>query len=239
MKIKLTSTLSEDLSFVGLLAEKINIEVAQLSVAKKYAQKEFEKAGKSLEDFIPDFDTNYTNLQIKTKQALNISRKDMPVIEPIDIKRFQDDLDSGRVDIFKPYAKGVFTAPKNLTKGKKGYEWIKLGTKDGDPNDDVVDGKLTTIPVMKLIPTQGQIWLDKLIKNLVQFGKPKQGSPLTKAVIVTSREGYILDGHHRYGQVMLSNPKLKMRALRMPLDIHTLIKISRSYGNAIGNKQKA
>ena len=64
-------------------------------------------------------------------------------------------------------------------------------------------------------------------------------SPGGRIPLLVFENKYILDGHHRYGQVMLSNPKLKMRALRMPLDIHTLIKISRSYGNAIGNKQKA
>jgi hypothetical protein len=37
---------------------------------------------------------------------------------------------------------------------------------------------------------------------------------------------------------MLANPPLKLSALYIPLDIKTLLAMGRSYGNAIGNKQK-
>jgi hypothetical protein len=37
---------------------------------------------------------------------------------------------------------------------------------------------------------------------------------------------------------MLANPTLKLSALWIPLDIKTLLAMGRSYGNAIGNRQK-
>ena len=109
---------------------------------------------------------------------------------------------------------------------------------DGNPKDDVIKGKWTKFPAKNLKPTQSQIWLEKLVGNIIQFGVPLDGSPITKASVIASQEGYILDGHHRYGQAMLANPPLKLSALYIPLDIKTLLAMGRSYGNAIGNKQK-
>ena len=62
-------------------------------------------------------------------------------------------------------------------------------------------------------PTQSQIWLDKLINNIIQFGNSitqagayDSTSRILTTTIAISQEGYILDGHHRYGQVALVNP---------------------------------
>jgi hypothetical protein len=93
------------------------------------------------------------------------------------------------------------------------------------------------MPASKLLPTQNQIWLEKVIHSIVFFGKPSEGS-LKRATIIASREGYILDGHHRYGQVLLSEPSWKLDTLVVPLPIDLLIRVARTYGNAIGNEQR-
>lgn len=215
----------------------LNVATVPLGKARSYAEKVFKKAGKSLDKELPDFDERYRVLQKRTKAALNVPRIDMPVIEPKDMKEFDTRLKSGALDIFSPYARGKFVAPKNLDK-QKGEEWIKLGVKDGNKKDDVVMARWTSVPAKKLLPTQSQIWLEKLAGNIAKWGPPKAGSPVLGTTIIVSKEGYILDGHHRFGQVMLANPDLRIKALFIPLPIKLLLKIGRSYGNAVGNQQK-
>ena len=218
---------------------KYNVASLNLTKARDYAETEFNNAGKSLDEVIPDFDKNYMNLQKACNSALDIPRIDMPVIEPGDMRKFTKRLATGYVDVFRPYAKEKFADrfPKNLDK-KQGPKWITLGMKDGNKTDDVIKGKWTKFPAKNLKPTQSQIWLEKLVGNIIEWGVPQNGSPITKASVIASQEGYILDGHHRYGQAMLANPPLKLSALYIPLDIKTLLAMGRSYGNAIGNRQK-
>lgn len=216
----------------------INMANTPLDKARKYAEEVFRKNGKELSEELPDFDANYLAVQKSLRKAKNVPRIDMPVIEPADMKQFETDLKKGRVDIFKPYARGKLETPKNLAPGKGGEEWLRLGVQDGEPKDDVVGGKWTSIAAGKLLPTQSQIWLEKVAGNLAKRGIPKPGSFLTNQTIIVSKEGYILDGHHRFGQLMLTDPKIKIKALHIPLGIDLLLKIGRTYGNSIGNEQK-
>jgi hypothetical protein len=219
---------------------RLNACKTPLEKAREFAQKTFQKAGKGLDETIPDFDKNYKDLQKRCKKALNVPRVQMPVIEPTDMDDFHKALTTGQIDIFKPWAKGTFIAPKHL-KGSdpQSKEWIQLGFKDGKVSDDKIRAKWTKVTANRLLPTQSQIWLEKLIGLIAKYGPPVAGSPISKATLIVSKEGYILDGHHRFGQAILANPKLKMNALVVPLPINKLLKIGRSYGNAIGNQQKA
>ena len=228
--------------FKDYLKENFSINVNNTSPdnARSYSEQEFSKKGKSLDEEIPEFDKQYKALQKKLGLALNIPRIDMPVIEPKDMKKFLGELKNGELDIFKPFAFGSEYFPKDLLgKSIDSKEFLHLGMEDHNKTDDVVKAKLTKIAGDKLKPTQSEIWLENVIGNIIKFGIPKSGSPVTETVIIVSKDGYILDGHHRFAQVMLANPKLKMSALYVPLDIDTLLKIGRSYGNAVGNSQKA
>lgn len=216
----------------------INMATVPVDKARKFTEEVFSKAGKNLAEEIPEFDANYAAIQKSLKKAKNIPRIDMPVIEPRDMKQFHKDLKAGHLDIFKPYAKGKLQVPKNLAPGKGGEEWVRLGVMDGDPKDDAVSAKWTKMAAGKLLPTQSQIWLEKVAGNIAKYGTPKPGSPVTEQTVIVSKEGYILDGHHRYGQAMLADPKLKLKALWIPIGIDLLVKIGRTYGNSIGNEQK-
>lgn len=214
---------------------KVNVATTPLAQAKKYAQEAFSKAGRSFE--LPDFDKNYTALQKSAKSAVNIPREMMPVIEPKDMDKFNRDIQSGRVDIFKPYAKGHLATPTGMSKEEKD-EWIELGFKDGSLPDDKIKAQIREIEARKLKPTQSQIWFDKIISLIIKFGVPGAASPIAKKTIIVSKEGMILDGHHRYGQAMMGNPALKMKVLSVPVDIKTLVKVGRTYGEYLGNKQR-
>jgi len=215
----------------------LNVAKVPLDKARAYAENVF-GSKEELDKAIPNFDKNYQRLQdLYKKEALDIPRIQMPVIEPEDMKKFDERLKSGSIDIFKPFAldKSKYA---EISK-KEGETWVKLGQKDGDPNDDKVPAKWTSISANKLKPLQGQLWLEKLVNNIKKFGAPKAGSPVLKTTIIVSKEGYILDGHHRHGQVMLTDPSLKMQALYIPLDVKTLLSMGKKYGEAIGNKAKA
>jgi hypothetical protein len=227
----------EIMSIAKILTGGMNIKNTPLSKAREYAESEFEKAGKNLDKEIPEFDKNYNMLQGKMSKAKNIPRIQMPVIEPSDMALFNKRLNDGKVDIFEPYARGKFWMPTSLSKDEAG-EWIELGYADGNKGDDVVKGKIGKTPVGKLLPLQGEIWLDKVIQNLIKFGIPGSGSPLLSATVIVSKDRYILDGHHRYGQAMIANPSLALKTLTIPLPIDLLLKVGKTYGEAIGNKPK-
>jgi len=216
---------------------KLNVGQVPLAKAREYAAETFAKYGQDLDEVLPNFDKNYMALQKKVKSAPNIPRIQMPVIEPSDMDLFNQRLNAGRIDIFEPYAKGKLIAPATMSKGE-GEEWVELGVKDGHKTDDVVKGKKSKLSATRLLPTQSQVWLEKLINNIAKWGKPGPGSTILKAPIIVSEEGYILDGHHRFGQAMLADPSLAMAALYVPLKIDSLLEIGRAYGAAIGNRPK-
>lgn len=214
----------------------MNIANVPLAKAREYTEGVVAMAGKSFDELFPDFDANYMRLQKNLKQALDIKRVDMPVIRQSDMVKFAAALKTGRIDIFKPWAKGHLHTPKDLTPSAGGKEWLRLGFEDGDMKDDVVGAQRKKIPAVKLRPTQKEIWLEKVVNSLVFFGPPSVG--MKNAVIIVSKEGYILDGHHRYGQVLLSEPSHPLDSLLVPLPIKLLIAVGRSFGNAVGNEQR-
>jgi len=228
----------------------LNSAIASKQEAYALAQRILGNKGTIPASFFSNFDRNLSLLQKKLKLALDIPRIQMPVIEPTQMDEFQKRLQQGELDIFKPYVtrgnmrkmfenNGKYVPfPTNLKNNTRGRIWLKLGTLDGDALDDRIAAKIEYVPAKNLIPTQSQIWFDKILNSIAQYGLPKKGSPVLETTIIISKDNYILDGHHRFGQALLTDPNLKMRALRVPLDIKTLLKLSASYGDAIGNERK-
>jgi len=218
----------------GKVAFSMNVGNTPLEEARAYAE---EKLGKEVVDReIPDFDKNYLLLQKKVKAAPGIPRIQMPVIEPQDIDLFQDRLNEGKVDIFRPYAKGKFVEPRDLT--NEDGPWIELGFTDGSVSDDKLRAKMTKIPAGRLKPTQNQIWVENVIGPMAKWGLPSSSSPVVTKTLIVSSDMYILDGHHRFAQATLADPDLKMQALLVPLPIKELLHVGRAYGEAIGNRPK-
>ena len=247
----------------------MNIGKESLADVVKYAQEQFKKAGTTAEAVLgPDFEKNMKALKEKMLHAGNIPRIEMPVIEPPtkdekkaggkgDIGKFKDAMNKGEVDVNAPFAKetkklrqrhgtafpwehGDVPMPPGAPEAKK---LIGLGkpSKDGGPkSDDVTKAVEGHTAVADLKPLQNQIWMNKVIGNLMQFGVPEQGGHLTdESPIIVSRDGFILDGHHRFGQAMLANPKLKLKSVNVDVDKPQLLKITRMFGTALGNKTKA
>lgn len=98
-----------------------------------------------------------------------------------------------------------------------------------------IKNKIIYQPVGDLKPIQGQIYFDKLIDSEIEFGGMKHGSKETKKTIITSKDGYIIDGHHRWATAMLTDPTIKVKTLSVDMDIHHLLEYAMQYGDSIGN----
>jgi hypothetical protein len=221
----------------------LNCANTPVDKAIAYAQEQCSADGKSMAEYFSDFKTNYLLLQDKCELALDLPRIEMPVIEPEQMDEFQESLSKGHIDVKEPVAKSPQSKskyPTDLGFDLRGRQWLYRGTRDGAIEDDILDAKMTEIAVADLKPSQSQIWLEKVVGMSLYFGPLKQSSEfLHEAPIIVSRDGYILDGHHRFGAAMVSNPSLKLTALKVDMEIRELVKMARSYGNAIGNEQKA
>ena len=224
------------------MAKVLNCANTPVDKAVAYAQEQCSADGKSMAEYFSDFKTNYLLLQEKCDLALDLPRIEMPVIEPEQMDEFQESLSQGHIDVKEPVAKAQSKSkyPTNLGFDLRGRQWLYRGTRDGAIEDDILDTQMTEIAVADLKPSQSQIWLEKVVGMSLYFGPLKQSSEfLHEAPIIVSSDGYILDGHHRFGAAMVSNPSLKLTALKVDMEIRELVKMARSYGNAIGNEQKA
>jgi len=235
----------------------LNVNTINGAQARNYAEKLYSQADDAvLERDLPNLDRNFALLKKKMRHAKNLRREEMPVIDPKDIQLFGKRLAKGHIDLFAPWGDvanlfgpaapakfgggmggGAFPTWKDgMQGGSKGRVWVTLGRTDGDKDDDKVSAKIRMVAVKDLKPLQKEIWYDKLIASILKHNPPKAGGYLlTNAIIIVSKEGYILDGHHRFGQAMLTDPSLQIKALVIPLDIDTLLKVGLSYGAAIGH----
>ena len=216
---------------------KVEVHKTDTSKAKDVVVKELAKWKKTLEDEIPDFESNYNMLRKAVSKSLGTLRKDMPVINADQISEFKARLEKGELDIFKPFTKGKPVDAKELGKLAQEHEYLNLGKQDGDKSDDIIKAKFKMIPVKNLKPIQEQIFLDKVANMIGEFGAVKNGGFVTTLPLIISKEGYILDGHHRFAAVMISDPNIKVKVLEVPLGIKDLLKLTLAYGDAIGNKR--
>ena len=138
--------------------------------------------------------------------------------------------------------------PQGLNKMPKQVraDYLTKGLKDGDDSDDsAVTMAPAVITVGEALPTQSQVYVDKSLWNVLNFGGTPPGEEAfakKNDIIAIESKGkaYILDGHHRWSSAFLSGgptAKLKVNLIK-GLDIAPAIAALRAYGNARGNKQK-
>ena len=138
--------------------------------------------------------------------------------------------------------------PQGLNKMPKQVraDYLTKGLKDGDRTDDsAVTMSPEVITVGEALPTQKQVYVDKSLWNILNFGGTPPGKKAfakKNDIIAIESKGkaYILDGHHRWSSAFLSggpSAKLDVNLIR-GLDIAPAIAALRAYGNARGNKQK-
>ena len=237
-KVKKMGTLNLDEGKGGAAAGKLELIRTSFAKAKQYVEKMHKDF--DIEKEIPNFQKNYEYAQKLAKGGF-AQRKDMPVIDNRDIKLLQKRLKKGAIDIARPFADNEVPDdpfPQGLDKST-GKEWVKggLAKNDGDAKDDVVDVKIKSVAVGNLKPIQSQIYFDKSIRNVAEFGAKgtKDFSSSKNNFYVISSDNRIIDGHHRFLSAVLVDPKIKVTALEIDLPIKDLLPLTLSYTDAIGN----
>ena len=233
MRIKLKNLLFEG----GESAGSLELLSTDIEEARKFAKKK----GFNLDKELPNFNDNYKLAQKKIKIG-RTKRKNMPVIDDKDVKKFQKRLEQGTLDIYKPFAKQTVAEdpfPTGLS-GLDAKNFITNGLKDGSKKDDIVAVKIKKISVKKLKPIQKQIYYDKSMGATIQSGISRTTNFLENiSFFIISKDNFIIDGHHRFLSALLVDPDMKINALSIDLPIKKLLPLSLSYGDAIGNKRNA
>jgi len=219
------------------MIERLEVISTSLYQARAYVSKRMEKFG-TLDDQFPNFDANYKLLQTWAGKGHTL-RKDMPRIPNRQVKDFQKALEKGQFDLHKPFAKS--TDPKNLfpdgLTGNKAKEFVKAGKHDGDENDDKIKTSIEKIAAGKLIPIQQQIYLDAAFGDKITTSGIEGFLKIVKKTkLIASKDHYLIDGHHRTATSILIDPKMKLNVLVVDMPAVSLLKLSRAYGAARGNK---
>lgn len=115
--------------------------------------------------------------------------------------------------------------------------------------DDVIPGFLQefqdkgisvtkgTMKVGQLKATQKEINADK-VQGMAQAKREGKYDP-GKQPIIVSKDGYVLDGHHRWAAMLHDDPSNEMRVYKVDTDIRTLLKAAQNhkgvnYGQGFG-----
>ena len=123
-----------------------------------------------------------------------------------------------------PYEEFVKKLKENA-KDSKVQAFLNLGKKDGVPDDEVIKvEENASYPCDQLLPTQSQIGLADSLGWLAK-NNPKGAANLIKGDastfennrVLTANGKYILDGHHRWSQVTLFDPKTSIPCINLTI----------------------
>jgi hypothetical protein len=199
-----------------------------------------EKKGFDILTEVPDFRVNYARVQELVKIG-QTKRKDMPVIDTDDVKKFQKRLEDGKLDINRPFADDPLVKSNPFPTGLSGLDakkWMELGLQDGDEEDDKIDVNISKVRVSVLKPIQKQIYFDKAADAIIKFGiKGSMEFVTKKSFFILSSNNFIIDGHHRWLSGNIINPRATIFGLKIDLPINKLLPLATAYGDAIGNKR--
>lgn len=144
--------------------------------------------GDELKDDVEDIQVNTKNIE-DNPEAMKVYNKMIELIQDKDYDETVDFVDE-------------------IVKDPKLKFLLSLGF-GGDFSNLKLKLKKTNIPAKRLIPTQSEIGTDETLKYLVQ-GKDIdvcfEKTTIIKKPIVTFQGTFIIDGHHRWSQIFVTNP---------------------------------
>lgn len=104
--------------------------------------------------------------------------------------------------------------------------------------------KLTnkTVEASQLKATQSQLVGSKVVGMIDALKKDPKNKNITAPIFV-SKDGYVLDGHHRWAAMVglnfSSNEPVQMNIVEVDLDINELVKYTNDFADEMGIRQKA
>lgn len=131
-------------------------------------------------------------------------------------------------------------ALEDVVDDPKLYSLLAEGFGDGDLADVKMSTSPTSIAVTQLLPSQSEIGLDNSLSYpLKQDCTNLFKSPVTiVAPIVTYRKTFIIDGHHRWSQLYMINPKAKITAINFNYSESSPYRALRNFQGAIAVAHK-
>jgi len=186
-----------------------------------------------------DFCTEFPEV---CKGALGTVRANMPQIASAE--------DFGG-ELAAPPPKGLETnEPEKIPDlGKAARDYLD-SSDDGGPwpsGDQVAMETVKNVDPANLKPTQKDIYMDNALKKyqsgLASVQKGSGWAPWNASILV-SKDGYVLDGHHRWAATIIFNdrhPEAKkaMTIERVGMPIEDLLKVANAYSDATGAQRHA
>jgi len=194
-------------------------------------------SGKDWKKFLRDFKDNYEVLRSLASEG-HAQRKDMPVVGSKQVGELQKRLEKGMLDVIDSETHKYQKAfPHGLTK-EQAEKWFEYGLRDGDKTDDITKVTNGQRSVGSLIPIQKQIYAEIPIDMVVSRGIDKAKEYVCSgSMIIVSKDGFIMDGHHRWAAGVLIDPALKVNCAVVDIPKGKLIELLLAYGEALGNKR--
>lgn len=170
------------------LADESDEDVAETPNASEVEDVNESPEGDKLKDDVEDIQVNTKNIE-DNPEAMKVYNKMIELIQDKDYDETVDFVDE-------------------IVKDPKLKFLLSLGF-GGDFSNLKLKLKKTNIPAKRLIPTQSEIGTDETLKYLVQ-GKDIdvcfEKTTIIKKPIVTFQGTFIIDGHHRWSQIFVTNP---------------------------------
>lgn len=217
-------------------------EVANTSLedARNIINSDLSTIGKSIDD-IKDFSDNFKKLQKSVQHGI-AQRRDMPVVSSKQVKVLRDELIDGNIDILKPYNLKYIDYTLNHDDLDKASKSVKdlyrvSGKFDGDEDDDKIKAEFIMVKAHKILPIQKQIYLSKFSSNIIKYGLINKDSKMLEKPLIISKDNELIDGHHRWMSIMICNPDLEVKVLKIHLKAEKLLNIVKNFGISMGNKQ--
>jgi len=116
---------------------------------------------------------------------------------------------------------------KSIASDPKVQSLIHAGLTDGKPTDEAISFSTKNLAVSDLFPTQNEIGRDESIMNILtdkfnNLDTMLNGNAKFPNPIVTLNGKFIIDGHHRWSQAYVANPKTKIMSFDMKASITPL-----------------
>lgn len=113
---------------------------------------------------------------------------------------------------------------------------IDTGKKDKNDKDDVANAGETSVTVGSLKPMQKEVIPQKALSFALGFTDTGDTPDLNNMEAITSADGYIMDGHHRWAARTLLNPNASVKVFKVDMPADDVVTALNVYTKAKGLK---
>jgi hypothetical protein len=113
---------------------------------------------------------------------------------------------------------------------------VSAGTKDKSDNDDAANAGEASVAVGSLKPMQKEVIPEKALSFALGFADTGNTPPLDNMEAITSADGYIMDGHHRWAARTLLDPGASVTVSKVDMPADDVVTALNIYTKARGLK---